>query len=92
MEIKVTNLWLFDSASEIRAIVSVTLDGSFAVNSIKVIEGRGHQLSVAMPSKLNKRGEYRDLIHPITSAARKQLEEVILGAYKIKTSGGKQNE
>jgi stage V sporulation protein G len=34
-----------------------------------------------MPSRRVPNGDFRDVAHPITPDARKQLEEAVLGAY-----------
>ena len=65
----------------LRALVSITLDGDFAVHDVKVIEGP-HRLFVAMPSRKDENDVFRDIVHPITSDARAKLEESILEAYK----------
>lgn len=65
----------------LRAVVSVTIDNELAVHDIKVIEGP-ERLFVAMPSRREESGVFRDIIHPITAEARKQFEESVLEAYK----------
>ena len=65
----------------LRALVSITLDGDFAVHDVKVIEGP-QRLFVAMPSRKDESGAFRDIVHPITSEARTELEESILEAYR----------
>ena len=64
----------------LRALVSITIDGDFAVHDVKVIEGP-QRLFVAMPSRKDESGTFRDIVHPITSEARAELEESILEAY-----------
>ena len=64
-----------------KAIVSVTFDGQLAVHDIKVIEGP-ERLFVAMPSRKEANGVFRDIAHPISPAARKQFEDAILSAYR----------
>ena len=68
--------------SRMRALVSITLDNDFAVHDIKVIEG-DDRLFVAMPSRKEENGIFRDIAHPITPQARKTLEDAILNAYKV---------
>jgi stage V sporulation protein G len=66
---------------KMRAIVSITLDEEFVIHDIKVIDGeRG--LFIAMPSKKSADGEYRDIAHPINSATREKLQNIILEAYE----------
>lgn len=66
---------------KMRAVVSVTLDNEFVVHDIKVIEG-DKGLFIAMPSKKATDGEYRDIAHPINSATRDKLQQIILEAYE----------
>ena len=66
--------------TRLRALVSLTIDGELAVHDIKVIEGP-ERLFVAMPSRRDDNGVFRDICHPITSAARKQMEGANLDAY-----------
>ena len=66
---------------KMKAVVSITLDNAFVVHDIKVIEGdRG--LFIAMPSKKSLDGEYRDVAHPIKSAARDAIQKAILEGYE----------
>lgn len=64
----------------LRAVVSITIDDMLAVHDIKVIEGP-QRLFVAMPSRRETNGTYRDIVHPISIAARSKLEDTILDAY-----------
>ena len=70
----------YDS-ERLRALVSVTVDGDLAVHDLKVISGP-ERLFVAMPSRKDESGVFRDIVHPISPAARKMLEESILEAYE----------
>lgn len=67
--------------NRLRALVSLTLDGDFAVHDIKVIDGP-ERLFVAMPSRRDESGSFRDICHPITAEARRELEGRILVAYQ----------
>ena len=64
-----------------KALVSVTIDGDLAVHDIKVIEGP-ERLFVAMPSRKDDNGCFRDIVHPISAAARQLLEGCILEEYR----------
>ena len=60
---------------------SITWDTPLVVHDIKVIEGdRG--LFIAMPSKKSLDGVYRDVAHPINSAARDAIQKAILEGYE----------
>lgn len=65
----------------LRAIVSVTLDNSIALHDIKIIEGPS-RLFVAMPSRRDDSGIFRDIVHPISAEGRTSIEDSILSAYK----------
>lgn len=64
----------------LRAIVSITVDGSLAIHDIKVIEGP-ERLFIAMPSRREDNGTFRDVVHPISISARQNLEDMILDVY-----------
>ena len=66
--------------TRLRALVSLTIDGELAVHDIKVIEGP-ERLFVAMPSRRDDNGVFRDITHPITTAARRLIVDSILEAY-----------
>lgn len=65
---------------KMKAVVSITIDEEFVVHDIKVIEGE-KGLFIAMPSRRAGDGEYRDIAHPINSATRDRIQEIILKSY-----------
>lgn len=65
----------------LRAIVSITIDDALAVHDIKIVQG-DERLFVAMPSRKDDSGVFRDIVHPISPEARKKLESEILEAYE----------
>ena len=67
---------------KLKALVSITIDNDFAVHDIKVIAGSG-RLFVAMPSRKDEQGVFRDIAHPITGNARQDLESGIIDAYLV---------
>lgn len=66
--------------SRLKGIISVTFDNSFAVHDIKVVQG-DDRLFVAMPSRRDDSGVFRDIVHPISTEARQKIEGEILEAY-----------
>lgn len=66
---------------KMKAVVSITIDDEFVVHDIKVIEGE-KGLFIAMPSRKTSDGEYRDIAHPINSATRDRIQNIILEEYK----------
>ena len=70
-----------DSEGKMRAVVSITIDSVFVIHDIKVIEGE-KGMFIAMPSRKANDGEYRDIAHPINSATRENIQNMILEKYK----------
>ncbi len=64
----------------LRALVSVTIDNDIAIHDIKIIEG-SDRLFVAMPSRKDDKGVFRDICHPISKPARDKLETAILDEF-----------
>lgn len=64
----------------LRAVVSITIDNAIAIHDIKLVQG-DDRMFVAMPSRREESGIFRDIIHPISSNVRDKLEEQILDAY-----------
>jgi stage V sporulation protein G len=70
----------FFNEGPMKAIVSVTFDGALAVHDIKVINARD-KFFIVMPSRKNPDGTYRDIVHPINSDFRAELEGAVIKAY-----------
>ena len=81
MEITDVKIRKIMSDGRLRAVVSLTLDDMLAVHDIKVVQG-DERLFVAMPSRKDENGVFRDIVHPISPSARKIFEETILEAYE----------
>ena len=64
-----------------RAVVSVTFDDAFVVHDIKIIDGN-EKMFVAMPSRKTPTGEFKDIVHPITSEMREELQNAIIARYE----------
>ena len=81
MEITDVKIRKIMADGRLRAVVSVTLDDMLAVHDIKVVQG-DERLFVAMPSRKDENGVFRDIVHPISPSARKLFEQTILEAYE----------
>lgn len=81
MKISNINIRKTFTKGNLRAILSITIDDCIAIHEIKVIQST-ERLFVAMPSRSDENGEYRDIVHPISPEAREALENVILTYYK----------
>ncbi|NLZ46754.1 MAG: septation regulator SpoVG [Clostridiales bacterium] len=67
---------------KLKGVVSITLDNVLAVHDIKVVQGE-ERLFVAMPSRRDDNGVFRDIVHPISSDARIEMETKILEAFNM---------
>lgn len=70
-----------EKEGKMKAVVSITIDNEFAVHDIKIIEGE-KGLFIAMPSRRNAEGEYRDVAHPINSEVRQRIQQLIMDKYE----------
>ena len=64
----------------LKAVVSMTVDNAIAVHDIKIVQG-DERVFVAMPSRRDETGIFRDIIHPISPEARGEIEAQIITAY-----------
>lgn len=65
----------------LKAVVSMTVDDAIAVHDIKIVQG-DERVFVAMPSRKDETGVFRDIIHPISPEARGVIESSIIAAYE----------
>ncbi len=76
-----------ENGKPLKASCSVTMDEQFTVHGVKVIQTEKGRF-IAMPSEVYKGNDgneqFRDVCHPITSEARKAMEEAVLAAYDAK--------
>lgn len=66
---------------KLKAFVSITLNDSFVVRGLKIIQGNSG-LFVAMPSRKRPDGQHQDLAHPINDPTRKYLTEKVMAEYR----------
>lgn len=76
---------------KMKAVVSITIDDEFVIHDIKVIEGE-KGLFIAMPSRKASDGEYKDIAHPINSATRGRIQDIILEKYAIAAREAEEEE
>lgn len=72
-----------------KAVVSITIDGVFAVHDIKIIDGDNGTF-VAMPSKKEENGVFRDVVHPIDDVTRNYITAMIIAEYEKEKSSQSQ--
>lgn len=81
MEITDIKIRKIITEGRLRGIVSITVDNMLAVHDIKIVQG-DERLFIAMPSRKDENGIFRDIVHPILPEGRKMIEECVLEAYQ----------
>ena len=82
MQITDIKIRKFFEEGPMKAVVSVTFDDALAVHDIKVINARD-RFFIVMPSRKNPDGTYRDIVHPINSQFRAEMENAVIDAYHV---------
>lgn len=81
MQITDIKIRKFINEERLKGVVSVTLDNLIAIHDIKIVQG-DERLFVAMPSRRDENGVFRDIVHPVSSVSRNALESSILEEYE----------
>lgn len=81
MKITDVRIHLMTKEGKMKAVASITIDDSFVVHDIKIIEGE-KGLFIAMPSRKTTEGDFRDIAHPINSETRSHIQTLILERYE----------
>lgn len=90
MEIK-AKVYKINDKDWLKGMASITIDNSFVVKGIKIIESR-NGLFVAMPNRKRINGEYADICFPITAEARQQINDEIFKVYNKEENSISNNE
>ncbi len=80
MEITDIKVKKVSADGKLKAYVSLTFDNCFVVHNLKVIEGK-EGIFVAMPNRKTKKGEFKDIAHPINSECRSTIQNKIIEEY-----------
>lgn len=83
MEIE-AKVWKVNDSKWLKATASITINKSFVVKDIKIIESK-NGLFVSMPNRKSSNGEYKDIFFPITAEARQQINDAILKEFNGET-------
>lgn len=81
--INITNVKVIKTEGNfiVKGIASITIDDSFVVHDIKIIETQ-NGLFVAMPSRRLPSGGFKDIAHPINTEARELIQKAVLNEYE----------
>src|SRR5699024_3885411 len=80
MKVRYVRLRKIQTDGRMQAIVSITLEESFVVHDLRVIEANTG-LFVGMPSKRTPDGEFRDIAHTINSEMRQEIQDAVMKVY-----------
>ncbi len=81
MEITDVKIYRMENSGNLKAYASVTFDNAYVVHGLRVMDGE-KGLWVSMPATRNKRGEFKDVFHPISREARDAIVSAVLDAYE----------
>ena len=85
-EITDVRIYRVEGTGNLRAYAAVTMDEAYVVHGLRVLEGEAG-FWVGMPASKNKRGEFKDIFHPITREARDILVKSVISKYEEGSSG-----
>ena len=89
MQIRVKIHKVFQNTGAMKAVASVTVDEAFAIHGVKLIETANGRFA-SMPNEIRKDKDgnevHRDVCHPISSSARKVIEDALFAAYEEATT------
>jgi stage V sporulation protein G len=81
MKIKATVYPNKESNTNLKAMVILVVEDCLVINSVKIVEGK-KGLFVSMPQYRDKKGDYKDIVYPISKEKRNSLTALILAEYE----------
>lgn len=82
MEVTEVRLNLLKTENAVRAIGSFSLDNSFAVRGVRVMEDKHGHKFVAFPSREKTDGSYEDIAFPLSKELYASITGAILAEYQ----------
>lgn len=90
MKITEVKVYPAKDGGRLKAYATIVFDNSFIIRDLKIIEGdKGY--FVSMPSRKRKDGSFRDIVHPLNSETRREIEGLIIEEFK-KVSNFEENQ
>lgn len=80
MKITEIKIYPVEEGGRLKAYATMVFDDCFIVRDLKVIEG-DKGFFVSMPSRKRKDGSFRDIVHPLNSGTRTEVEKTIIDEY-----------
>lgn len=69
-----------ESENRCKAVVSIVVNNSLCITNIKIIDSQ-NGLFIAMPNIRKANGEFKDIVFPLNSETREQIQKAILDEY-----------
>ncbi|WP_456402685.1 SpoVG family protein [Persephonella sp.] len=85
MEITDVKIYPFDTGrigGRVRAVADITIDDTFVIKGIKLIESKHGGLFITFPKKLSSKGVYVDIIQPLDNEFTEMVRRKIVDKYK----------
>jgi stage V sporulation protein G len=80
MKITEVKIYPVEDGGRLKAYATMVFDDCFIIRDLKVIEG-DKGFFVSMPSRKRKDGSFRDIVHPLNSHTRTDVEKTIIDEY-----------
>ena len=80
MKITEIKVYLAKHGGRLKAYATIVFENIFIIRDLKVIEGQ-KGFFVSMPSRRRKDGTFRDIVHPLNSETRKEIEDSVIFEY-----------
>lgn len=87
MKITEVKVYAAKDGGRLKAYATIVFDSVFIVRDLKVIEGQNGYF-VSMPSRRRKDGTFRDIVHPLNSEMRKNIEDAVVAEYQKMVESG----
>jgi stage V sporulation protein G len=81
LEITEVKVYPAKDSGKLKAYATIVFENCFIIRDLKVIEGE-KGFFVSMPSRRRKDGTFRDIVHPLDSDTRQQVEDFIIKEYQ----------
>lgn len=80
MRITEVKVYPAKESGRLKAYATVVFEDCFIVRDLKVIDGN-KGLFVSMPSRRRRDGSFRDIVHPLNTETRENIEKAIINEY-----------
>lgn len=81
MNITEVKIYPVSDGGRLKAYATMVFDDCFIIRDLKVIEG-DKGFFVSMPSRKRKDGSFRDIVHPLNSETRSNVEKTVIEEFK----------